>query len=194
MRGSRVSQCDIVGVRWRSMATYVALLRGVNVGQNLLKMERLRELCTQIGMKNVRTYVQSGNVVFEADRSASKWKQALEKKLAGETRLPVTVLVRTCAEMNQVMAGNPYVNEKGIDTARLAVVFLQKEPSKEALEKMRAVDIGNERFHCAGQEIYIHCPDGFARAKLYAIDKILSQPTTTRNWNTIRSLCATCEE
>jgi uncharacterized protein (DUF1697 family) len=173
------------------MATYVALLRGVNVGQNLLKMERLRELCTQIGMKNVRTYVQSGNVVFEADGSASKWKQALEKKLAGETRLPVTVLVRTAAELKKVLAGNPFVKEKGIDTKRLAVVFLQEAPSKQALENVRAVDFGNERFHCAGREIYIHCPDGFARTKLYAL-KILAQQTTTRNWNTVMKLCEMC--
>jgi uncharacterized protein (DUF1697 family) len=185
---------EIAGVSWLSMVTYVGLLRGVNVGQNLLKMERLRELCAQIEMKNVRTYVQSGNLVFEADGNALKWKQALEKKLAGETRLPVTVLVRTAAEMNKVMAGDPFVKEKGIDTKRLAVVFLQEAPSNEALERLRAVDIGNERFHCAGREIYIHCPNGFARTKLYALDKILGQPITTRNWNTVTKLCGMCEE
>jgi uncharacterized protein (DUF1697 family) len=172
------------------MATYIALLRGVNVGQNLLKMERLRELCTQIGMKNVRTYVQSGNVVFVGDGTAEKWTRALERKLAGETRLPVTVLVRTAGEVKKVLAGNPFAKEKGVDFARLAVVFLQEAPSKTALEKMRAVDFGNERFHCAGREIYIHCPDGFARTKLYNLDQFLSRRTTTRNWNTVTKLCA----
>lgn len=172
--------------------TYVALLRGVNIGQNVLKMERLREVCGKIGMKNVRTYVQSGNVVFEADGAASKWEQALQKKLAGETRLPVTVLVRTAAEIKKVLAGNPFLKDKGIDTKRLAVVFLQEVPSRQALEKMRAVDVGNERFHSAGREIYIHCPDGFGRTKLYALDKFLAQRTTTRNWNTVTTLCAMC--
>lgn len=176
------------------MATYVALLRGVNVGQNLLKMDRLRELCGKIGMRNARTYVQSGNLVFEADGNASKWERALERRLAGETRLPVSVLIRTAAEMKKVLAGNPFVKEKGIDTKRLAVVFLQEAPSKPALEKMHAVDAGNERFHCAGREIYIHCPDGFARTKLYALDKFLAQRTTTRNWNTVTKLSAMCGE
>jgi uncharacterized protein (DUF1697 family) len=174
------------------MPTYVALLRGINVGRNLLKMERLRELCAEIGMKKARTYVQSGNVVFEAGGDASKWAQTLEGKLAGETRLPVTVLVRTAAEMKRVLAGNPFAKEKGIDFARVGVVFLHAVPSEETLNKMRAVDIGNERFHCAGREIYIHCPDGFARTKLYSLDKILAQQTTTRNWNTVTKLCAMC--
>ncbi|HEX5423040.1 MAG TPA: DUF1697 domain-containing protein [Candidatus Acidoferrales bacterium] len=176
------------------MTTYIALLRGVNVGQNLLKMERLRELCEKLGMKDARTYVQSGNLVFAADGNAAKWEQSLERKLAGETRLPVSVLVRTAAEMKKVLAGNPFVKEKGIDTKRLAVVFLQQTPSKQALEKMRSVDAGNERFHCSGREIYIHCPDGFARTKLYALDKFLAQRTTTRNWNTVTKLCAMCDE
>lgn len=176
------------------MTTYIALLRGVNVGQNLLKMDRLRELCGKIGVKNARTYVQSGNLVFEADGNASKWEQALERRLVGETRLPVSVLIRTASEMKKVFASNPFLKEKGIDTKRLAVVFLQEAPSKQALEKMRAVDLGNERFHCVGREIYIHCPDGFGRTKLYALAKFLAQRTTTRNWNTVLKLCAMCRE
>lgn len=176
------------------MPTYIALLRGVNIGQNLLKMERLREMCAQVGLQNARTYVQSGNVVFEGDGPAEKWAQALEAKLTGKTRLPVTVLVRTAAEIKKVLGGNPFLNEKGIDTKRLAVVFLQGAPSKAALAKMHSVDIGNERFHCAGREIYIHCPDGFARTKLYSLDKFLAQRTTTRNWNTVTKLCSMCGE
>ncbi|HKS68651.1 MAG TPA: DUF1697 domain-containing protein [Candidatus Acidoferrales bacterium] len=176
------------------MPTYIALLRGVNIGQNLLKMERLRDLCRQIGMKNVRTYVQSGNLVFEGGGTAEKWTKALERKLAGETRLPVAVLVRTAAEMKKVLGGNPFEKEKGIDTKRLGVVFLQGAPSKAALAKMYSVDFGDERFHCAGREIYIHCPDGFGRTKLYTLDKLLAQRTTTRNWNTVMKLCAICDD
>src|SRR5579859_948828 len=83
----------------RPMPTHIALLRGVNVGGNPLKMERLRALCEQLGFKNVRTYVQSGNIVFEAAGSASRCREQLEQKLAGETRLAVAVLVRTAAEL-----------------------------------------------------------------------------------------------
>jgi uncharacterized protein (DUF1697 family) len=171
------------------MATYIVLLRGVNVGGNILKMERLREVCAGLGAKNVRTYVQSGNVVFDAAGTASHWEKTLERRLAGESRLPVSVMVRTAAEMARVAAGNPFVKEKGMDTTRLAVAFLQEAPSKEALAALGARDNGRERFHCAGKEIYLHCPDGFARAKLYVMDKVLGQRTTTRNWNTVNKLC-----
>jgi uncharacterized protein (DUF1697 family) len=171
------------------MPTYIALLRGVNVGHNMLKMERLRAICADIGAKNARTYLQSGNLVFAGQGSSTHWASALEKKLAGETRLPVSVIVRTAAEMSQVFAGNPFLKEKGIDVARLGVVFLQQQPSKTALESLRAMKIGSERFQCAAKEIYIHCPDGFGNAKLYLLDKVLAQRTTTRNWNTVTKLC-----
>jgi uncharacterized protein (DUF1697 family) len=171
------------------MATYIALLRGVNVGGNVLKMDRLREICAKLGAKNPRTYVQSGNVVFQAHGSPSDWEAKLEKKLAGESRLPVSVIVRTAAEMSSVLGGNPFLKEKGIDTARLAVTFLQNAPTKPALAALSALKIGSERFHCAGKEIYLHCPDGFANTKLYGLDKVLAQRTTTRNWNTVTKLC-----
>jgi uncharacterized protein (DUF1697 family) len=171
------------------MPTFIALLRGVNVGGNILKMDRLRELCAKLGAKNPRTYVQSGNLVFEAAGSASEWEAKLEKKLAGESRLPVSVIVRTAAEMSRVFAGNPFLKEKGIDTARLAVTFLQNAPARPALAGLAALKTGSERFHCAGKEIYLHCPDGFGNSKLYLPDKVLSQRTTTRNWNTVTKLC-----
>jgi uncharacterized protein (DUF1697 family) len=149
-------------------------------------------VCAGLGAKNVRTYVQSVNVVFEAQGTASHWVSALERGLMGESRLPVSVMVRTPAEMARVAAGNPFVKEKGIDTARLAVAFLKETPSKAALAALCARDIGQERFHCAGKEIYLHCPDGFANAKLYVMDKVLGQRTTTRNWNTVNKLCEMC--
>ncbi len=171
------------------MPVMIALLRGVNVGGNILKMERLREICAKLGAENPRTYVQSGNVVFEASGSASAWEAKLEKRLAGESRRPVSVIVRTAAEMTRVLVGNPFLKEKGIEAARLAVTFLQQPPAKPALVALAAVDIGRERFHHAGKELYLHCPGGFAESKLYAVEKVLKQRTTTRNWNTVTKLC-----
>ncbi|MGC2421228.1 MAG: DUF1697 domain-containing protein [Candidatus Acidiferrales bacterium] len=176
------------------MPVYIALLRGVNVGGNILKMDHLRELCTNLGTKNPRTYVQSGNTVFEAQGSTSHWGETLERKLAGESCLSVSVIVRTAPEMAKILAGNPFLKEKGIDTARLAVTFLQKAPGKATLEALAALKVGSERFHCAGKEIYLHCPDGFANAKLYTLDKVLAQKTTTRNWNTVKKLCEMATE
>ena len=171
------------------MPLLIALLRGVNVGGNILKMERLREVCAKLGAQNPRTYVQSGNLVFEAAGSAREWEAKLEKKLDGECRLPVSVMVRTAAEIKKVLAGNPFLKEKGIDTKRLAVSFLQQAPDKSALAALSALDIGTERFHHAGRELYIHCPAGFADSKLYSLERILKQRVTTRNWNTVLKLC-----
>jgi uncharacterized protein (DUF1697 family) len=174
------------------MPTYIAVLRGVNVGGNMLKMERLRALCAEFGAKNPRTYIQSGNIVFEAQATSSHWCQILERKLASESRLPISVIVRTAAEMTKVLAGNPFLKEKGIDVARLAVTFLQQAPAKTALEALAGLEIGSERYAHSGKEIYIHCPEGFAQAKLYSLDRTLAQKTTTRNWNTVKKLCEMC--
>jgi uncharacterized protein (DUF1697 family) len=127
-------------------------------------------------------------VVFEGKGGASHWTAQLERKLDGATRLPVSIMVRTAAEIAAVAAGNPFLKEKGIDVARLAVMFLQQAPTKDAIVKLHALDIGSERFQIAGREIYLHCPDGFAKAKLYLLDKILGQKTTVRNWTTVLTL------
>jgi uncharacterized protein (DUF1697 family) len=174
------------------MPTFVALLRGINVGGNALKMERLRQLCAELGAENISTYVQSGNVVFQAKQSSSHWRRLLEKRLLGECRLPVSVMVRTANEMSLILDGNPFLKEKGIDIARLAVTFLQQTPTRDALAALGAMKLGSERFHFsgngAGKEIYLHCPNGFADAKLYTLDRVLSQKTTVRNWNTVTKL------
>ena len=173
------------------MTTYAALLRGVNVGGNLLKMDRLRLICAELGLENVRTYVQSGNIVFAAARgNASHWAGVLESRLSGESRLPVAVLVRTGAQIERIVAGNPFLKEKGIDPARLHVTFLRQAPAKSAIGKLDALAAGADRFRCAGTEIYLHCPDGYVRSKLSnnALEKALAIPATTRNWNTVRTL------
>jgi uncharacterized protein (DUF1697 family) len=173
------------------MATFIAFLRGVNVGANILKMERLQDLCERIGMKNARTYVQSGNVVFEGQGSTAQWTAVLERKLIGETRLPVTVIIRTAAEMQKVLAGNPFLKEKGIDATRLHVTLLAANPPESAQNALPELKSGRDRFVCLGREIYLHCPDGYGRSKLSnnAFEKLLSVRATTRNWNTVKKLC-----
>jgi uncharacterized protein (DUF1697 family) len=178
------------------MATYVALLRAVNVAQNTLRMERLGELCAELRLKNVRTYAQSGNIVFQADGSAGKWAQALQSKLAGETRLPVTVLVKTEAEITRILAKNPFLREKGIDWTKLHVTFLEQPLEKSAVEALETIKAGPDRFRWLGTEIYLHCPQGYGRSKLsnVAIERVLGVRATTRNWNTVRKLDQMCRE
>jgi uncharacterized protein (DUF1697 family) len=172
------------------MARFIALLRGVNVGGNMLKMERVRELWAELGFENARTYVQSGNVVFEAKDPPAKWSQTIERALERETRLPVTVLLRTPADVGRVIANNPFLKEKGIDPAKLHVTFLSSAVAKDAVKKLSAVDAGPDRFHVVGKEVYLHCPEGYGRTKLAnnRLEKALSVKATTRNWNTVNKL------
>ncbi|HKQ86450.1 MAG TPA: DUF1697 domain-containing protein [Candidatus Acidoferrales bacterium] len=172
----------------RPSITFVALLRGINVGGNALKMDRLRVLCSELGGSNVRTYAQSGNLVFAASGSATGWAQRLEERLAGESRLPISVIVRTAEEFAAIRAGNPFLKEPNIEIARLAVTFLQQTPTGKALAALRAIDTGPERFRVSSRELYLHCPNGFGNARLYMLDKVLGQKTTVRNWNTVVKL------
>ncbi|HXW54273.1 MAG TPA: DUF1697 domain-containing protein [Candidatus Cybelea sp.] len=174
------------------MAVFVALLRGVNVGQNTLRMERVREICVELRLRNARTYLQSGNVVFDAGGTAAKWAQALEKNLAGETRLPVTVIVRTQAEISSILAGNPFLAEKGIDPKRLHVTFLEQSPEPGAVAALAGIKAGPDRFVWLGTEIYLHCPEGYGTSKLSnaAIERLLAVRATTRNWATVTKLHA----
>ena len=180
------------------MPVFIALLRGVNVGGNTLSMARLRALCSELGGKDPRTYVQSGNLVFAAPGAAARWRAALARTLAGETRLPVAIIVRTAAELAAVAAGNPFLEETGIDQARLYVTFLERAPTKAeraALEAL-AAKAGADRLALAGTEVYLHCPDGYGRSKLAntAIEKARGLRATTRNWNTVTKLVALLAE
>lgn len=172
------------------MAVYVAFLRAVNVGNNLLKMERLRSLCEDLAFKNVTTYVQSGNLIFESENSPSDCTRAIEQKLVGETRLPVTVVVRTPAELGAIIRRNPFLKEKGIDRSRLHVTFLTGAATKEGLQKLSAIKSATDQFRLVGQEVYLYCPGGYGTSKLSnpAVEKALSVRATTRNWNTVNKL------
>jgi uncharacterized protein (DUF1697 family) len=175
---------------------FVALLRGVNVGRNILRMDRLRALCLELGLQNVRTYVQSGNIVFAAKGSAAQWSTRLEQKLVGECRLPVSVIVRTAGEMARIVAGNPFASEQGIDTKRLHVTFLDGVPTAAAVKALDALPAGHDRFWHVGRDVYLHCPGGYGTTKLSnnAFEKALSCRATSRNWNTVTTLAAMLAE
>jgi uncharacterized protein (DUF1697 family) len=172
------------------MPTHIALLRGVNVGGNLLKMERLRELCAELGFQNARTYVQSGNVVFENAAPASQCRQRLERKLAGETRLPASVVLRTIAELRQILDRNPFLKVSSIDLSKLHVTFLAGAATKSAIQQLGKVNAAGDDFRAIGSEVYLHCPNGYGRTRLSntVIEKALGVRATTRNWNTVNKL------
>jgi uncharacterized protein (DUF1697 family) len=178
------------------LTVYVAMLRGVNVGGNSLRMDWLRRACEDIGLQDVRTYVQSGNIVFSSRLSASKLAQRLKATIGGKTRLPVTIVIRSASEMANVIAGNPFLKQRGVDIMKLHVTFLAKAPSKLALDKLDALAGTRDEYRLARQEIYLHCPINYGETKLSntAIEKVLSVGATTRNWKTVATLCEMANE
>jgi uncharacterized protein (DUF1697 family) len=174
------------------LAAYIAMLRGVNVGGNPLRMAWLRKACEDIGLRDVRTYVQSGNIVFASRLGAPRLAQMLKTMVDTQTRLPVTVVIRSSAEMANVVADNPFLKQKGVDIAKLHVTFLGKavKPAKAAFERLDALAGSRDEYRLAGSEIYLRCPVNYGETKLSntAIEKVLGVGATTRNWKTVTTL------
>lgn len=180
------------------MPVYIALLRGINVGPHKrMKMEKLRASCESAGFSDVTTYIQSGNIVF---RAANLRPQALAKKL-GECILrdfgfAADVITKTCEEMQAIVESNPLLRARGVDPAKLHVVFLSERPSLAALKKLRALTLSPDQTRDAGKEIYFYFPNGVSGSSLWKhpLDKVLSVSGTMRNWNTVNKLYAMARE
>ncbi|WP_242103095.1 DUF1697 domain-containing protein [Lysobacter sp. M2-1] len=161
--------------------TWIALLRAVNVGgTGKLPMAELRALCEAAGFAEVRTYIASGNVVFRATGTEASVKAALETALAGWFGRPVSVLVRTHAELAAVVAANPFADAAG---NRLMVSFLDAAPPTDALE--RVAHRQGERIALGRREIYVDYGDGMRDSKLKVP---AAKAGTARNLNTVRRL------
>jgi uncharacterized protein (DUF1697 family) len=174
----------------RKLTVYVAMVRGVNVGGNSLRMDWLRGACEDIGLQNVRTYVQSGNIVFSSRMSSLKLAQTLKTMIDRQTRLPVAVVVRSAAEMAKIVAGNPFLKQNGIDVTKLHVTFLGEAVSKPSIDKLDALAGTRDEYRLVKREMYLHCPINYGETKLSnkAIEKALSVGATTRNWKTVTTL------
>jgi uncharacterized protein (DUF1697 family) len=169
------------------MTAYVALLRAVNVGgTGKLPMSDLKAMCGTAGFAKVKTYIASGNVVFESDEAEAEVAAALDRKLADYAGKPVGVMVRTAAEMKAVLDNNPFPDAKPNYTV---AIFLEKAPAKDALEAMVAPD--GEEARLGKREIYVHYPNGQGRSKLKLP---AAKAGTARNINTVAKLAGMAGE
>jgi uncharacterized protein (DUF1697 family) len=168
------------------------MLRGINVtGHNTIKMQDLRTVCNKLGYRNVQTYVQSGNIVFETTKgSPAQLSKQLSKAIRDAQGFDVPVFIRTVDEMKKIVSANPFLKERNIDTSKLHVTFLSEAPRAGSLENLGKIPAGPDRFHAVHNEIYLYCPDGYGRTKLSnaMIEKTLSVGATTRNWRTSNTL------
>lgn len=180
------------------MPLYVALLRGVNVGgRNLVAMADLRRLLEGLGFTNVRSLLQSGNLIFQSKRRAG---ETLERLLEVETekRLDVAVdyHVRTADELKAIVARNPFPDEAERDPSHLVVLFLKKAPEAKSVQALQSAIQGPEIVHAVGKQLYVVYPAGIGTSKLTntLIDKKLGARGTARNWNTVLKLAAPTQE
>jgi len=176
------------------MASYIALLRGINVGGNrLIAMSVLRDFLDTLGCDNPRSLLQSGNLVFGSQkRTSDDVERWLEAEAAKRLHLTAEFFVRTPKEWQDLIARNPFRDEAERDPARLHVVMLKKAPAKPAVAALRAAIVGREVVESGNRHLYVVYPDGAGTSRLTAavIDTKLGTRCTARNWNTVLKLAA----
>lgn len=174
------------------MPVYVGLLRAVNLGgDTLVSMEALRGSLSRIGLDDVRTLLQSGNVVFRsAERDGRKLEGQLEARLTRDLGLATDLFLRTAEEWQAVRLRNPFPREAEEAPNHLVVTVLKEAPSKDRWAALDAAIRGRERVRGDGRQAYIVYPDGIGRSRLTAalIEKSLGTRGTSRNWNTVTKL------
>ena len=172
------------------MRNFLALFRGINVGgRNIVPMKELASLLEDLGLENVRTYIQSGNVVFESgDTADTGLGAALQDAIEERFGFRPELILLTGAEIEQAVADNPYP-EADAAPSTVHLTFLSKEPSDPDLDALEAVRAPSERFALEGRVFYLHAPDGIGRSKLATkVERALGVPCTSRNWRTVRKL------
>ena len=172
------------------MTRWIALLRGVNVGGgNKIAMSALRESCEGCGFERVSTYIQSGNLVFDASGDEASVTTALRKLLTDDHGLKVPVVVRTAKEMDRLVDRHPGL-AAGIDPKYLHIVFLDKKVKQADAERVDRSRFEPDLFEVDGREIYVTYPSGSGRPKLTidVFEKAFGVTATARNVNTVHQL------
>ena len=161
-------------------------------GHNKIQATELSALYHKMGFKDVRTYIQSGNVIFSLDEKTdiNRVESEIESAILKKFNYNIPVLIRTISEINKVISENPFIDEMNFDPSRLAVIFLHEMPSGEQVEKVKNVDYPPDKFKIIGKEIFIYCPNGFGKTKLYTnfFENKMKVTGTARNWKTINNL------
>ena len=174
------------------MPTFVSLFRGINVGgHQAIRMDELKDLYESLGFKDVVTYIQSGNAVCTSDDAdLAQLPRQIEDGFAQKFGFQVKVIVRTSAELREIIANNPFQNQHMKESKWVVVLFLASRPESTAQEDLQKTYVGPEEFRVIGQEVYIYYPNGIGRSKLSLtfLKKKLKTIGTGRNWNTILQL------
>ena len=172
------------------MKTYIALLRGINVGgQKLLPMSELTSMLENIGLRNVETYVQSGNVVFQSEETnVSLLADTIRAAIKQSRSFEPQVLLLEPREIEKAVRENPFPEAES-EPKTLHLFFLSSEPRSPDLDALESIKSSRERFTLKDGVFYLHAPDGIGRSRLAAnAEKLLGVPMTGRNWRTVRKI------
>jgi len=174
------------------MAVFISLLRGINVsGQKIIKMTLLKSMYEELGYTNVKTYLQSGNVIFE---TGNKDNTCLEKEISAMINskfgFDVSVFVLTTDQLYDIITKNVYKDDNSKDPKFLHVTFLTSKPKMFDFGTIESKKADNEEIAITGNVIYLYCPDGYGKTKLTNnfLETKLKVSATTRNWKTITEL------
>ncbi|OZI10049.1 hypothetical protein BWI93_00555 [Siphonobacter sp. BAB-5385] len=178
------------------MFLFVSLLRGINVsGQKKIPMKELKALYEELSLSEVRTYVQSGNVIFETrETNRDTLIEGIQQKISEKYGFQVSVILRTLEEMQEVIVRKPFPGSEA--SPSWYVTFLAKQPDPARIEALQQLDLRPEWFQLLDREVYLSCPKGYGNTKLSNafFETKLKVTATTRNWRTINELVRLMQE
>lgn len=170
------------------MNTYIALFRGINVGgNNILPMKDLVGILEGMGCEKIKTYIQSGNVVFQTNKEqANKIAREISSRILESHGFEPKVLLLEIPELQDAIENNPFNTEDG---KALHFFFLDSHPNNPDLERLMAIKSKSEEFKLQKKVFYLYAPDGVGRSKVAVkVEQCLGTPVTARNWNTVSKL------
>jgi uncharacterized protein (DUF1697 family) len=168
------------------------LLRGINVsGQKIVKMADMKTAFESLSFENVRTYGQSGNVIFDCERAeTAELVKRVEEKISETFGFSTNVIIRTQQELENIIDNNPLTRRADVALDKVYITFLRGAPDETVASSITINSDDDEKFAVVGKEVYLYCPNGYARTKLNntTFEKKLKTVATTRNWKTIKKL------
>jgi uncharacterized protein (DUF1697 family) len=181
------------------MHTYISMLRGINVsGQKIIKMAELKALYESLRLKNVATYIQSGNVIFQTkENDPVSLGGAIERAIEKSFGFSVTVILRRPAEFRSVIDKCPFLSSAKVDESRISVTFMKSRPPLALVKAMALVpNKSSDTYQMSGKEIYLHCPNGYGKTmfSIAFFEKHLKVSATARNWKTVQTLLTMSDE
>jgi len=174
------------------MKTYISILRGINVsGQKLIKMDVLRKMVENLGFEKVKTYVQSGNVVFKAEETSFKeMEEKISAQIEKDFGFQVPVIVLDAEKLKQIIESNPFLKDTEKEVNFMHVTFLSNKPNEFDKKSIEDKKQEKEEIRFTDHAVYLYCPNGYGKTKITNnfIETKLKVLATTRNWKTTNEL------